>query len=176
MKTAQNDSQYTPIPVDEAFDGFEVAVADYQSGRSALDDAGSQLERSRAQLDYAQLSVDEADAQLEVVVMAFNSSTPESADYPALTIELDLATETMLNATDACEAAAANHQMALERYQSELVSCEESFGLANSLRVELSRSLDGLAGQPASNDPHYQAEDVLSSLSDTAYRFFRNSA
>ena len=176
MKTAQNDSQYTPLPVEEVFDGFEVAVADYQSGQSALDSAGSVLERCRAQLDYAQLSVEEADVQLEVVVMAFNSSTPESAEYPALAIELDLATEAMLNATDVCEAAAANHQMALEQYQSELVSCEESFGLANSLRVELSRSLDGLPGQAASNDPQYQADDVLSSLSDTAYRFFRNSA
>ena len=82
MKTAQNDSQYTPLPVEEVFDGFEVAVADYQSGQSALDSAGSVLERCRAQLDYAQLSVEEADVQLEVVVMAFNSSTPESAEYP----------------------------------------------------------------------------------------------
>ncbi len=176
MKTAQNDSLYTPLPVDEVFDGFEMAVADYHSGQSALEHAGAQLERTRAQLEYAQLSADEADVQLEVVVMAFNDSTPEAAEYPALMIELDLATEAMLAASDACEAAADSHKMALEQYQCELTSCEETFGLANALRVELSRSLDGLTSQPASNDPDYQADEVLSSLSDTAYRFFRNSA
>jgi exonuclease VII small subunit len=176
MDTAQNDSNYTPLPVEEVFEGFEMAVADYESGRSSLDTSRLQLERAQAQLEHAELTLDEADAQLEVIVMAFNASTPQSPDYPELMIELDIATANMLEATEQCEALKSQCVLAHERYQSELASSEETYGVATALCAELSRSLDGLQGLQASNDPHYSADEVLSSLSDTAYRFFRDSA
>ena len=176
MGTAQNDSSYTPLPVEAVFEGFEVAVADYASGCSSLDTSRLVLERAQAKLRYAELTLDEADAQLEVTVMAFNASTPQSPDYPGLTIELDIATDNMLEATERCEALTLQCVIAYEQYQSELASSEETYGVATVLRAELSRSLEGLAGRPASNDAHYSADEVLSSLSDTAYRFFRQSA
>ncbi len=176
MNTAQNDNNYSPLPVAEVFEGFEMAVADYESGQSSLDTSRLLVDRAQAQLEYAELTLDEADAHLEVIVMAFNASSPQSPDYPELMTELDIATENMLEATDRCEDLRSRYQVAYERYQSELSSCEETFGVASALCAEFSRSLDGLVDRPASNDPQYSVDQVLSSLSDTAYRFFRDSA
>lgn len=176
MNAAQNDSEFRRASVAQAFAGFEVAVAEYERGQSALDEARYQLNRATAQLDYARVCLDEIEAELDVVVMQFNMSNPDAPDYYALMAELDLASDKMLRDTEKYEKALAQHQFATARFESERASSREYSNIACALRGELSRSLQEVGMQQASNDPHYFSEQALDELSDAAYRFYRRSA
>lgn len=176
MNTAQNDSDFSSASVSQAFAGFEVAVAEYERGQSALDEARYRLDRATAELDYARVCLEEIEAELEVVVTEFNMSVPSAPDYYALMAELDLASDTMLRNTERYETALVKHQFAIERFEAERRSSREHSDIACALRGELSRSLRDAGMQHASNDANFYSEQALDELSDAAYRFYRRSA
>jgi hypothetical protein len=175
MNAAQNDSDFFPDPLAKAVAGFEVAVADFERGHTALDEARYHLDRAKSQLEYAKLCVDESDAELEVVVMQFNASYPDADDYYALMAELDLASDTMMRNTATYESAFARHRIASDLYESQLASYREHREIACAIRGELLRSLQEVESAEASNDPHYAVFDH-NALSDAAYRFYRRPA
>lgn len=177
MNIAKNDTYYESLSVDQVCAGYETAIIDYEQGQSSLKQAAKALDLAGVELEYARLSREEADVQLEVVVLEFNASHPDDSAYPALMAELDLASDHMFLKTEECELAEAKHQLATECYQAELASSSEKLNVATALRTELVASIQELAvGDDASNDAYYSPEQTLNGLSDNAYRFFKQAA